>query len=99
AAVALAAAGFEQPEALIERLARMRQSLVVRQLPAASRTRFDQLVPLCLLAAAPTPSPGATAVRLLALLETISRRSAYLALLQEHSPLLPRLAQIVSSSA
>ena len=98
-ALALAGAGFEAPDDLIERLAQMRQSRVVRQLPDASRARFDQLVPLCLRAAAPMQNPGATAIRLLALLETISRRSAYLALLQEHSPLLPRLAQIVSSSA
>ncbi len=96
---ALAAAGFARPEPLVERLAQMRQSRVVRELPAASRARFDQLVTLCLAAAAPLQDAVITAIRLLALLETISRRSAYLALLQEHSPLLPRLAQIVSSSA
>ena len=37
--------------------------------------------------------------RLLALLEAVSRRSAYLALLIEHPPLLPRLAQLMGASA
>jgi glutamate-ammonia-ligase adenylyltransferase len=37
--------------------------------------------------------------RLLALLETISRRSAYLALLVEHPPVLPRLAQLMGASS
>ncbi|MEO7762212.1 MAG: bifunctional [glutamate--ammonia ligase]-adenylyl-L-tyrosine phosphorylase/[glutamate--ammonia-ligase] adenylyltransferase, partial [Casimicrobiaceae bacterium] len=95
----LSKAGFEDPTRLLERLLQVRQGRSVRQLPAASRTRFDRLVPLCLRAAAATAHPGVTAERLLSLLEAISRRSAYLALLLEHSPLLPRLAQIVSSSA
>jgi glutamate-ammonia-ligase adenylyltransferase len=99
AARALAAAGFEHPAALVDRLARIRDGRVVRQLPAGSRTRFDRLVPLSLAAAAETEHPSVTVERLLALLETISRRSAYLALLQEHSPLLPRLAHIVSAAA
>jgi glutamate-ammonia-ligase adenylyltransferase len=98
-AAALAEAGFADATALIERLARVRESRVVRQLPEASRSRFAQLVPLSLAAAAETGHPTITAERLLALLETISRRSAYLALLQEHSPLLPRLAHILSSAA
>jgi len=37
--------------------------------------------------------------RLLALLETVSRRSAYLALLVEHPPILPRLAQLLGASS
>ena len=37
-------------------------------------------------------------LRLLGLLEAVSRRSAYLALLIEHPPLLPRLAQLMGAS-
>ena len=99
AAHLLAEAGFDQPEKLVERLAQVREGRVLRQLPANSRTRFEALVPLCLRAASATANPTATAERLLGLLEVISRRSAYLALLLEHSPLLPRLAQIVGASA
>jgi [glutamine synthetase] adenylyltransferase / [glutamine synthetase]-adenylyl-L-tyrosine phosphorylase len=99
AAHLLAEAGFDQPEKLVERLAQVREGRVLRQLPANSRTRFEALVPLCLRAASATANPGATAERMLGLLEVISRRSAYLALLLEHLPLLPRLAQIVGASA
>jgi glutamate-ammonia-ligase adenylyltransferase len=96
---ALAAQGFTEAAALRERLTRVRDSRAVRDLPAASRERFDALVPLALRAASGASNAVATAERLLSLLETIGRRSAYLALLGEHSPLLPRLAQIVSASA
>ena len=43
--------------------------------------------------------PDAVFGRLMELLETVSRRSAYLALLIEHPPLLPRLANLMGSSA
>jgi glutamate-ammonia-ligase adenylyltransferase len=99
ASLALEAAGFPEPGHLRERLDRVREGRTLRQLPEASRARFDQLVPLCLRVATTTPDPVRTAERLLGLLETISRRSAYLALLLEHSPLVPRLAQIIASSA
>ena len=44
-------------------------------------------------------APDAVVQRLLGLLEAVSRRSAYLALLIEHPPLLPRLAQLMGASA
>ena len=37
--------------------------------------------------------------RLLTLLEAVSRRSAYLALVIEHPPLLPRIANLMGASA
>ena len=92
-------AGFAAPAKLLERLAQVREGRLLRQLPANSRTRFEALIPLALRAASATPHPAVTAERMLDLLEVISRRSAYLALLHEHSPLLPRLAQIVGASA
>jgi glutamate-ammonia-ligase adenylyltransferase len=96
------AAGFEDPDALLATLARVRNSARYQQLPAASRQRFDILVPQLLAAAVAHPGlSGAQAVfeRLLSLLETVSRRSAYLALLIEHPPLLPRIANLMSASA
>jgi [glutamine synthetase] adenylyltransferase / [glutamine synthetase]-adenylyl-L-tyrosine phosphorylase len=99
AAGLLAEAGFDQPEKLVERLVQVREGRVLRQLPANSRTRFEALVPPCLRAASATANPTVTAERMLGMIEVISRRSAYLALLLEHSPLLPRLAQIVGGSA
>ena len=96
---ALAAAGYDDPRALIVELVRVRKSPRYLQLPTASRARFDALVPQLLRAAAATSAPQKVFERLLALLETISRRSAYLALLVEHPPVLPRLAQLMGASA
>jgi glutamate-ammonia-ligase adenylyltransferase len=101
---ALAATGYGAPPAIIENLARVRRSSRYLQLPTLSRQRFDALVPQLLRAAAATTPPSSAEAdvvfgRLLELLETISRRSAYLALLAEHPPVLPRLAQLMGASA
>jgi glutamate-ammonia-ligase adenylyltransferase len=99
---ALREAGFADPDALVTTLVRVRESGRYRQLPAASRQRFDVLVPQLLAAACAQPGlSGAQVVfeRLLALLETIARRSAYLALVIEHPPLLPRIANLMGASA
>ena len=98
----LAAAGYGDPDALLATLARVRAGGRYLQLPALSRQRFDALVPQLLAAAAAVPHGAdaqATFTRLLALLEAVSRRSAYLALVIEHPPLLPRIAQLMSASA
>ena len=96
---AFAAAGYAEPEALLEALARVKASARYLQLPALSRERFDALVPQLLRVAAATAQPTVVFERLLALLETISGRSAYLALLVEHPPVLPRIAQLTEASA
>ena len=97
------AAGFDDPAALAATLDRVRSSVRYLQLPVLSRRRFDDLLPQLLLVATTVPVRGADAqavfLRLLGLLEAVSRRSAYLALLIEHPPLLPRLAQLMGGSA
>ena len=99
----LEAAGFDAPAELVGSLARMRAGRRYLQLPALSRDRFDRLVPALIAVAAEHRSPGAPPAavlqRLFGLLEAVSRRSAYLALLIEHPPLLPRLAQLMGASA
>jgi glutamate-ammonia-ligase adenylyltransferase len=99
----LAAQGFADPARLAADLARVRSGARYGQLPALSRQRIDLLVPDLLAAAAATRVDGADAQtifgRLLNLLESISRRSAYLALLAEHPPVVPRLAQLAGASA
>ena len=100
---ALTAAGYTDPHALSALLQQTRQSVRYTQLPALSRQRFDDLVPRLLDVAARERAPNATPrvvfERLLGLLEAVSRRSAYLALLIEHPPILPRLAQLMGASA
>ncbi len=95
-------AGYDDPAAVIAILARVRGSGRYRELPATSQQRFDMLMPRILAAAAANPGlTGALAVfeRLVALLESVARRSAYLALVIEHPPLLPRLANLMGASA
>ena len=99
----LVAAGYAEPDALLETLRRVREGARYAQLPALSRQRFDRLVPMLLRVAATerasNADPQTVFLRLLALLEAVSRRSAYLALVIEHPPLLPRLAQLMGASA
>jgi [glutamine synthetase] adenylyltransferase / [glutamine synthetase]-adenylyl-L-tyrosine phosphorylase len=99
----LADAGYRDPDALLTRLRATQASARYVQLPAQSRQRFDTLVPQLLEGASRTTSDGhdpqAVFARLFELLEAVSRRSAYLALLIEHPPLLPRLANLMASSA
>ena len=98
----LTAAGYADADALLSTLVRVRAGGRYLQLPAQSRQRFDVLMPqLLAVAAAVRGGAGAqvTFSRLLTLLEAVSRRSAYLALVIEHPPLLPRIAQLMSASA
>ncbi len=103
ARVVLAEAGYPEPDALLARLRATQASPRYQKLPAQSRERFDALVPELLDGAARTLSDGhdpqAVFARMLDLLEAVSRRSAYLAMLIEHPPLLPRLANLVAASA
>ena len=100
---ALAQAGFDDPGGLVADLARLRASGRYLALPALSQQRVDELVPRLLRVAALERSGGASPQtvfkRLFGLLEAISRRSAYLALLIEHPPVLPRLAQLMGASS
>ena len=100
---ALRGAGFDDPAALLALLKQTHGGSRYAQLPALSRQRFDALVPRLLSIVTkervPGVEPQAVFVRLLSLLEAVSRRSAYLALLVEHPPLLPRLTQLMGASA
>ncbi|MEO8303811.1 MAG: bifunctional [glutamate--ammonia ligase]-adenylyl-L-tyrosine phosphorylase/[glutamate--ammonia-ligase] adenylyltransferase [Betaproteobacteria bacterium] len=102
ASATLEAAGFADPAGLLASLLRVREGARYVQLPATSRQRVDALVPQLLHVASAPRDSGADAQtvfqRLFGLLETVSRRSAYLALLVEHPPMLPRLAQLMGAS-
>ena len=97
----LVAAGYADSAGLLANLMRVRASPRYSQLPAQSRQRVDALVPQ-LLQCAPAHADKADAQtvfhRLFGLLEAVSRRSAYLALLTEHPAMLPRLAQLMGAS-
>src|SRR5690606_14179707 len=69
-----------------------------RAIPADSQSRLDRLVPMAVEAAAAERDPDATLDRLLELLQAISRRGAYLALLVEYPQALARLASMMGAS-
>ncbi|MEI7612293.1 MAG: bifunctional [glutamate--ammonia ligase]-adenylyl-L-tyrosine phosphorylase/[glutamate--ammonia-ligase] adenylyltransferase [Betaproteobacteria bacterium] len=91
--------GFRQPKAMLERLRGFRQSAKYQQLAAPNRERLDTLGPRLIEAAAATQHPDATWQRGLDFFETISRRGAYLALLQQYPQALSKVAEIIGSSA
>lgn len=94
----LAAHGFEAG-VIAKRLDQMRTSHKYRQLSRTAQPRFDAIVPLLVQAAAETPKPTDTLLRLLDFLEHISRRSSYLALLHERPQALAQLAALMSQSS
>jgi glutamate-ammonia-ligase adenylyltransferase len=91
--------GFRQPQAMLQRLQSFRESSRYLQLPAANRERLDALGPRLIDAAAATPTPDATWQRGLDFFETISRRGAYLALLQQYPQALMKVAELIGSSS
>jgi glutamate-ammonia-ligase adenylyltransferase len=95
----LANLGFRDGTVACERLADIRSSARYQQMTETARNRFDALVPRVIQAAAETSDPDATLTRCLDLLEAVSRRAAYLALLSEYPQALTKVAQIVGSSA
>ena len=95
----LATLGFREPKAMLERLHSFRASSRYLQLPASNRERLDALGPRLIDAAAATDTPDATWRRGLDFLETISRRGAYLALLQQYPQALMKLAELIGSSS
>ena len=98
AAAQLVAMGFSSPERILERLREFRASVRYRQLPQTSKKRVDALIPTLIEVAAKFAAANITLERLLLLLESISRRAAYLALLREYPQALDRVAKLVSAS-
>lgn len=95
----LARLGYGDASGGAQRLAGIRAGNRYQQMPPGIRERFDALVPRLIEAAAETPNPDATLARGLDLLEAISRRAAYLALLQQYPQALQKVAQLVSASS
>jgi glutamate-ammonia-ligase adenylyltransferase len=98
------AAGLERldyadPSAAAQRLADLRAGGRYQQMPAQVRARFDPLVPRLIEACAATPNPDVTLTRSLTLLDAISRRAAYLALLQQYPHALRKVADLMSASS
>ena len=90
--------GFDNGATVSERLAAIRRSARYQQLPESSRARFDALVPALIDMAAGLPRADAALFRTLDLLESISRRETYLALLLENRSALKKVIELASAS-
>lgn len=88
----------EQADALTSRIDSFFEGHRIRGLSTNSRNRIDTLMPIALHAASQTKQPIVTAFRLLDLIESISQRSAYVALLAEYPETLARIARMMAAS-
>jgi glutamate-ammonia-ligase adenylyltransferase len=91
--------GYRDPAAAVARLDAIRAGSRYQQMAEATCTKFDALVPRVLEAAAATAAPDAALSRILDLLEAVSRRAAYLALLLQYPQALKHVASIAGSSS
>jgi glutamate-ammonia-ligase adenylyltransferase len=99
AARALAAAGYEEPAAVLAWLAGFREGPVSHFLGVQGRQRLDSLMPLLLAEAAQMEQSMQVLQRLGALLEAIAGRTTYLSLLVENPMALSQLTRLCAASA
>ncbi|HJU26776.1 MAG TPA: glutamine-synthetase adenylyltransferase, partial [Rhodanobacteraceae bacterium] len=95
-AKAMQRAGFEADDALVAALAGV---AALRGLSARAMQRLDHLLPLLIEAAGATRAPAAALTNLCRLVQAVARRSAYLALLEEHPAARTRLARLCAEDA
>lgn len=89
--------GFGDPEAVVARLRRFLDQTRIRYLQGDSRQRLERFLPRLLEALAGASAPEAALERLLPFLEAVSRRSAYLVLLEENPPVLAEMVFLADS--
>jgi glutamate-ammonia-ligase adenylyltransferase len=94
----LAAQGYRQVQESLQRLLAVRETARYRQLPTASRERFDLLMPQVIALAGQSRQPDETLIRVLRILENICRRASYLALLAEYPQALDMVAKLAGAS-
>ncbi len=98
-AAVLADAGFTDAAGQDAALRDFARTPAVRALSARGRQRLDNVLPQLVEAAARSQAPDASLPRGLALLQAITRRTSYLALLEEQPAALARLADVTARSA
>ncbi|MGB0135497.1 MAG: glutamine-synthetase adenylyltransferase, partial [Dokdonella sp.] len=92
-------AGFDPVQPVVTALEGLLGSPILRAASARSRERIDRVIPALFAAAAESKSPSACLVRLIGLVHSVARRSAYLALLDEQPVALKRLTAVFAASA
>jgi glutamate-ammonia-ligase adenylyltransferase len=92
------AAFAEDAGALTKRVESFLDGNRIRSASASSKARIDTLLPIALDAAKQTAQPMTAALRMLDLIEQVTQRSAYLALLAEYPETLARIARMMAAS-
>ena len=95
---ALQALGFADPIAAANQLKHFKGSRRYTNLPATSQARLDVLMPRLIVACAADPLANETLARMIRLIETISRRESYLALLNEYPYTLAHVVRVCAAS-
>ncbi len=91
-------AGFEDPETSLERLRALRSSRSVTTLQKEGRRRLSEFMPALLQELSTVESPSSTLERVLVLVESVLRRSAYLLLLNENPSARRELVRLCAAS-
>jgi len=95
----LAGSGFADPGEAARLLERLREGHSYRALSAHGRSRMDRLMPLLLGAVGGSAHPDRTLHRVLKVLESVGRRTAYLSLLVENPMALSQLVKLCDASS
>ncbi|WP_029134556.1 bifunctional [glutamate--ammonia ligase]-adenylyl-L-tyrosine phosphorylase/[glutamate--ammonia-ligase] adenylyltransferase [Sedimenticola selenatireducens] len=98
AAGRLEQSGFSEGAVVLSRLESFRQGHACRSLGTRGRHRMEQLMPVLLEAVAQSPAPDVTLERILRIIESIARRTSYLALLVENPTALTQLVKLAGIS-
>ncbi|MDE3021546.1 MAG: bifunctional [glutamate--ammonia ligase]-adenylyl-L-tyrosine phosphorylase/[glutamate--ammonia-ligase] adenylyltransferase [Pseudomonadota bacterium] len=91
--------GFVDGVEWVNRLYHMRESSRYRNLSESAQMRLDGLIPHVIEAAARCPNKDETLGRMLSLIDSLERREAYFALLDEYPASLNQVAKICSASS
>ncbi len=91
--------GFEQAGQLAQHIVQFAYAPATMQVDTISRRRLQTFMPALLLRIKESSRPVTALVRVLALVEKILRRSAYLALLNENAQVLARLVDLCERSS
>jgi len=91
--------GYQHPDDVAHLLEGLAASQRYQQMALANRKKFDALIPPLIEVSSHCHHPDTTLARIISLMEAISRRAPYLALLTEYPQTLQRLASLTSASA
>ncbi len=98
AEVLLGELGYEHPANVLDLLKSLGSTATTRSLSRTGRQRLDALMPLLIAAVASKKNGHDVLKRILALIQAISRRSSYLALLLENPMALSQLIKLCAAS-